>query len=130
MAAEAGKYRHVAFALGDISLLDINQLMYEKHFGALKDIIGLQTELNIETMTFYLLSERTSKNTEHYERLVRNMKRFFDEIAESSHIINNKIILFLYPAVFWSFSFFASDNSPWALAISRSAVSICRLMRS
>ena len=91
MAAEAGKYRHVAFAPGDISLLDINQMMYEKYFGALKDIIGLQTELNIETMTFYLLSERTSKNTEHYERLVRNMKRFFDEIAESSHITNNKI---------------------------------------
>ena len=91
MAAEAGKYRHVAFAPGDISLLDINQMMYEKYFGALKDILGLQTELNIETMTFYLLSERTSKNTENYERLIRNMKRFFEEIAESGLINENKV---------------------------------------
>lgn len=91
MAAEAGKYRHVAFAPGDISLLDINQLLYEKYIGALKEVIGLQTELNIEVFTFYLLSEKTNKSTEHYERLVRNMTRFFDEIAESCHITKNKI---------------------------------------
>lgn len=91
MAAEAGKYRHVAFAPGDISLLNINQMLYEKYFGALKEIMALQTELNIEILTFYLLSERTGKTTEQYEKIVRNMKRFFDEMAESSHIKSNKV---------------------------------------
>ncbi len=91
MAITQEKYRHIAFSLGDISLLDSSQLAYERYFLALKETLLLQAERKIPVFTFFLLPEKTDKTKEYYDKFTKNFKRLFDELAFDGYIAHNKV---------------------------------------